>query len=78
MIFKRRKSNSKMSKNILNKCYGCQKIEIDGEWYERESFSGYDELVMSSEINEMACPECAEGYKEMYKKLRQDYQLLRN
>jgi len=67
-----------MTNNLLTMCAGCERINVNGEWFERDSYSTYDEMVRTHDIHRDYCPECVEFYKKEYKKLKQRYGALRN
>lgn len=66
------------TKNLLAKCCRCERIRVNGEWFDRDSYSTYDEMIRTHNITDGYCPECVEFYKEEKKKLKQIYGAIRN
>jgi hypothetical protein len=45
-------------------CSGCEKIKVDGKWFEQDSYSDYDEMVRTHNINRDYCPQCVKLYEQ--------------
>ncbi|MCX6746713.1 MAG: hypothetical protein NTU63_01100 [Candidatus Pacearchaeota archaeon] len=67
-----------MKNNLLTMCRGCERIRVDGEWFDRDSYSTYDEMVRTHNITDDYCPECTETFKKKSQELKNQYSLLRN
>jgi hypothetical protein len=67
-----------MEKNLLTICSKCERIKVDGQWFDRDSYSDYDNLIKIHNLSYGYCPKCVEFFREEYKKLKQMYGALRN
>lgn len=64
-------------KNLLIKCFKCEKIWINGEWID-DSSSDYYDLVRTRDIQDVYCSICTDILTRQHKEIKKQYSAMRN
>ena len=67
-----------MENNLLTICSKCEKIKLNKQWFDRDSYSDYDNQIKTHNLKYGYWPECVEFYQREYQELKKMYQSLRN
>jgi hypothetical protein len=53
----------KIGKKVLLICLGCERINVDGNWQDRDTYSDYYDLIRTHKLNDAYCPDCRIHYE---------------